>query len=453
MRASSGERVALLERLALHRPELRAWALYDWANSAFFTSVVAALFPIYFREVAADGREDVLAIYTDLTTWSMVAVALIGPVLGALADTSARKKPFLGAFLVVGVLATAALWFVERGDWQLAALLFVLGNIGVAGSFVFYDALLPSVARPDELDRASTSAYALGYLGGGTLLALNLAWILRPAWFGMSEGSTLPVRLSFLSVAVWWALFSIPLFRRVREPARVFESDERPGASAMRHALQRLGETLREVPRYRDAFLLMLAMLVYTDGINTIIRLATSYGADLGLQGKDMIPAILLVQFLGIPCALGFGKLAGVVGPKRAVMGGLAMYVVVTALAWHMSTLAGGGELAGDYGLALAEFYGLAVGVALVMGGCQALTRSMFASMVPSHKSGEFFGLFAVLERFSAIFGPLAFGFAIRWTGSRSAGVVPLFFFFAAGAWLLSRVDLERGRRAARTSA
>lgn len=440
--SSSAARGAWLERWALHRPELRAWALYDCANSAFFTTVVTALFPLYYRDVAAQGRGEVLETYADLTKWSMLAVALVGPFLGALADTTARKKPLMAAFVALGVLATAAMWFIERGDWQLASWLFVLSNVGVAGSFVFYDALLPSVARADELDRASTSAYALGYLGGGLLLALNLAWILAPSWFGLPEGSSVPVRLAFVSVALWWGAFAIPLFVRVAEPARVYESDERPGASALLDALRRLYETARELPRYRQAFLLLAAMLVYNDGINTIIRMATLYGAELGLSSAELIPAILLVQFIGIPCALLFGRLAGWIGPKRAVLCGLACYVGITALAWRMTSV--------DRDTARTLFYALAVGVGMVMGGCQALTRSMFASMVPAHKAGEFFGLFAVLERFSAILGPLAFSAAIRWSGSQRAGVVPLFVFFAIGAALLARVDLEAGRKAAR---
>jgi len=274
------------------------------------------------------------------------------------------------------------------------------------------------------------------------LLAANLAWILKPEWFGMESGSTLPVRLAFLSVAAWWALFALPLFLRVKEPPRAYESDERPGGSGVRDAFARLGETLREIPRYRDAFLLLLAMLAYNDGINTIIRLATIYGAEIGLGAKEMIPAILLVQFVGVPCAFGFGWLARRIGPKRAVMGGVLVYVGITALAWRMASP--------DETHKVELFYALAIGVALVMGGCQALTRSMFASMVPAHKAGEFFGLFGVLERFSAILGPLCFGLAISWTGEQRAGVVPLFGFFALGALLLSKVDLERGRRVAR---
>ncbi|NUP97373.1 MAG: MFS transporter [Planctomycetaceae bacterium] len=440
--AGTPARAGLLERLGLGRPELRAWALYDWANSAFFTTIVTAVFPVYYREVAADGRTDVLERFSELTTWSMVAVALVGPLLGALSDTGARKKPMLAAFLVLGVLATAALWLVERGDWQLASLLFVLGNIGVAGSFVFYDALLPSIASEEELDRVSTSAYALGYLGGGLLLALNLAWILKPAWFGLPEDSTVPVRLAFVSVAIWWAVFALPLLRSVKEPARVRESDEPARMGALRVAFARLAETARDLPRHRDAFLLMVAMLAYNDGINTIIRMATIYGAEIGLTGPKMIPAVLLVQFLGVPCAFGFGWLAGRIGPKRAVLGGIGVYLGITALAWRMASP--GEEHP------LAYFYALAAGVALVMGGCQALTRSMFASMVPRHRSGEFFGLFGVLERFSAILGPLCFGLAIKATGEPRWGVVPLVAFFLVGALLLAGVDLERGRRVAR---
>ncbi len=429
-------RVPLLERLALHRPELRAWALYDWANSAFFATVVAAVFPVYYREVAAAGRDDVLETYGLVTSVAMLVIAIIGPVLGAIADTGARKKPFLGTFLALGALATAGLFFVERGDWKLACVLFAVGNLGVAGSFVFYDALLPSVAKPDELDRVSSAGYALGYLGGGLLLALNLTWILHPQWFGLPEDSTLPARLSFLSVAVWWIAFAIPLFRRVPEPARRYERDEKPSNSPLRDAFTRLGETLKEARRYRQVFLMLLAMLVYSDGINTVIRLAVIFGGELGINSDQMIIAVLAVQFLGVPAAFGFGWLAGRIGPKRAILIGLAVYVAITLYAWRMDSTF--------------DFFVVAAGVGLVQGGCQALSRSLFASMIPAHKAGEFFGLFGVLERFANVLGPLAFSATIAWTGSTRAGILPLILFFVGGAILLSRVDVEAGRRTAR---
>jgi UMF1 family MFS transporter len=240
----------------------------------------------------------------------------------------------------------------------------------------------------------------------------------------------------FLSVAVWWLVFSIPLFTRVPEPRRVRESDELDAAPVLRTALVRLGETLRELRRYRQAFLMLVAMLVYNDGITTIIRMAVLYGRQLELDAAALILAILLVQFVGFPCAFLFAWIAGKLGAKRAILLGLAVYVAITLIAWRMDSAA--------------DFYALALGVGLVQGGCQALSRSLFASMVPAHKSGEFFGLFGVLERFSSVLGPLVFGATIELTGSQRAGVLPLIAFFAGGAWLLSRVDVEAGRRAAR---
>lgn len=426
----------MLERFGLHRPELRAWALYDWANSAFFTVVVTAIFPIYYAEVAAAGRDDVLESYTTVTTLSMLAIALLGPLLGALADVSGRKKRFLAGFVALGVGATAALYFVERGDWIFACAAFALGNVGVAGSFVFYDALLPSIASDAELDRVSSAGYALGYLGGGVLLLVDVALILHPTWFGLPSDSSLPTRLAFVSVALWWLVFSLPLFLRVPEPPRVRESDEHAVDAPLRTALTRLGETLGELRRYRQAFLLLFAMLIYNDGITTIIRLAVLYGRELGLESRDLISAILVVQFVGFPCAFAFGWLAGKISAKRAILCGLAVYVVVTLIAWRLDSVG--------------EFYALAIGVGMVQGGCQALSRSLFASMIPAHKSAEFFGLFGVLERFSSVLGPLVFGLTIEWTGSIRTGVLPLLAFFALGAWLLSRVDVEAGRRAAR---
>lgn len=428
-------KMPMLERLGLHRPELRAWALYDWANSAFFTTVVAAVFPIYYSKVAAAGRDDVLETYSGVTSAAMLLIAVLGPILGAIADTSSRKKTFLGSFMALGAVATASLYFVERGDWILACALFALGNLGVAGSFVFYDALLPSVAKPEELDRVSSAGYALGYLGGGTLLALNIALIQNPEWIGVDASSTLPTRLAFVSVAIWWVVFSIPLFRRVPEPRRAFESDETPAQSPLRTAFTRLGETLKEARSYRQVFLMLVAMLVYSDGINTVIRMAVVYGDEIGIDSSKMIVAVLGVQFIGVPCAFGFGWLAGRIGPKRSILFGLAVYVVIVLLAARMETVE--------------DFYVVAAGVGIVQGGCQALSRSLFASMVPAHKMGEFFGLFGVLERFANVLGPAAFSLAIAWTGNTRAGMLPLIGFFAVGALILWKVDVEAGRKLA----
>lgn len=443
MDAGAAPRPRLLERLGLHRPELRAWALYDWANSAAVTTVVTAVFPVYFARVAAADLPPPVATerFAAATSVALVAVAVLAPLLGTLADVGAWKKRFLGGFLVLGAGATACLFAVGRGDWRLGALLFVLVNVGLNGSFVFYDALLPHVARGDELDRVSTAGYALGYVGGGLLLALNLLAIQRPGWLGLPSGpgltsaqATLPARLSFLSVAVWWLLFSLPLLRRVPEP---FVERRPPGGpGAARLASRRLAATFRALRSHRQALLMMAAFLVYNDGIGTIIRMATIYGTEIGIGQGSLIAAVLMVQFVGVPCAFAFGALAGRLGTKRAILLGLAAYGAASVLGYFMRTAT--------------HFFLLAALVGLVQGGTQALSRSLFASLVPRRQSGEFFGFFAVTEKVAGIFGPLVFAAAIAVGGSSRVAILSVIGFFVAGALLLGLVDVEGGRRAAR---
>lgn len=424
------------ERLCLHRPELRAWALYDWANSAFMTTIVAAVFPIYFHRVAAAGLEPAQATlrFAVATTIGLSVIALLSPILGAVADVAGVKKKMLGAFMGLGILATSCMFFIGEGDWELAALLFVLGNIGASGSFVFYDSLLPHIARADEIDRVSTAGYALGYLGGGTLLAVNLAWIIQPTLFGLG-GTEVATRLAFLSVAIWWLGFSIPLFRKVPEPLHV---TERPSGHAVRTAFVRLGETLRELRSYRQAFVMMLAFLVYNDGIGTVIRMATTYGAEIGLPQNSLIAALLLVQFIGIPFTFAFGQVAGWVGTKQAIFVALFVYMGVSVLAYFMTSAL--------------HFYALAIVVGMVQGGSQALSRSLFASMIPLHKSSEFFGFFSVFEKFAGIAGPAVFAAMIWATGSSRNAILSVVGFFVVGALLLTRVDVAEGQRVARAA-
>ena len=440
-------RPSLPARLGLDRPELRAWAMYDWAASAMQTTIMVAVFPIYFVKVAGAGLAEGGATQrlATVNTIALVIIALASPVLGAVSDYGGNKKRFLAGFMALGVAAVAGLFFVHTGDLELGSWLFIAALVGVAGSFVFYEALLPHVARQDEIDRVSTAGYALGYVGGGILLALNLAWIQKPAWFGLPAGpgldehaATLPARLAFLSVAVWWLVFSIPLFRRVPEPPARLEPDERVGESPVRAAFVRLGETFRELRGYRQAFLMLLAFLIYNDGIQTIIKMATAYGTELGIGQSALIGAILLVQFVGIPCSFLFGALAGRIGAKRALFLGLLAYTVISVLGYYMKTAA--------------HFYVLAGLVGMVQGGTQALSRSLFASMIPHHKSGEFFGFFSVFEKFAGIFGPLIFAGTIAATGSSRNAILSVIAFFAVGAAILAFVDLDEGRREARAA-
>jgi UMF1 family MFS transporter len=427
------EDVLMLARLGLNRPELRAWAWYDWANSAFMTTVVAAVFPIYYARVAAADLDPSTATFRFgiATTMALTLVAVTSPVLGALADAAGRKKTFLALFTVIGVAGTAGLALVGRGDWQLALALFMLGNIGMYGALTFYDALLPHIAAPEELDRVSSSSYALGYLGGGVLLALNLLWIQKPAWFGLPDAGV-ATRLAFLSVAIWWALFAIPLFRRVPEPP--VAAAAAAGGASIAAAVRRLLQTLRDLRRYRHAFTMLVAFMLYNDGIGTMIRMATLYGTQVGIDQGSLIAALMLVQFIGVPAAFAFGTLAARVGAKQALVGSLVMYTAISVLAFRMSTAR--------------DFFLLAVCVGLVQGGSQALSRSVFASLVPRDRTAEFFGFFAVSEKFAGIFGPLLFALAVWVTGSNRAAILSVILFFVAGGLLLVRVDVEAGRRA-----
>jgi UMF1 family MFS transporter len=438
-------RPSLLARLGLGRPELRAWAIYDWAASSVQTTIMVAVFPIYFVKVAGAGLADGAATQrlATINSIALVIIALASPLLGAISDYRAAKKRFTAIFMLAGVTACCALFLVRTGDVELASWLYVAIMVGVAGSYVFYEALLPHIAGPHEMDRVSTAGYAIGYLGGGVLLALNLAWIQMPGLFGLPSGpglsegeATLPARLAFLSVAVWWALFSIPLFRWVPEPPARIEPDERPGEGPVRAALVRLSETFRELRSYRQAFLMLLAFLIYNDGIQTIIKMATAYGTEIGIDQSALIGAILLVQFVGIPCTFLFGAVAARIGAKRSLFLGLLAYTAISILGYFMTSAA--------------HFYMLAGLVGVVQGGTQALSRSLFASMIPQYKSGEFFGFFSIFEKFAGIFGPLIFAGTIAATGSSRNAILSVIGFFAVGAVLLALVDVEEGQRVAR---
>jgi MFS transporter, UMF1 family len=427
----------LLARVGLITPEQRAWAWYDCGNSAYFTTVITAIFPAFFASYAAVGLPPNAATtrFGLITTIGMAIVAVLAPILGAYGDHTASRKRLLVACAAVGIASTFALTTITEGGWQWAALLFVVGNIGVSGSLVFYDSMLPSVASPDETDRVSSAGYALGYLGGGLLLVLNLAWVLQPQMFGL-PGTVAAIKLSFASVGVWWLLFMIPLLRRVPEPPRIATAADTASGSPLRGALARLAHTFVEIRAYPQAFLALLAMLVYQDGIQTIIRFAGIYGAEVGVGQSAQIAAFAMVQLLGVPFAFIFGALGGRLGTKRAIFLALAVYSVAATLGYFMQNAT--------------HFFLLAGLVATVQGGAQALSRSLFARLIPPAKTSEYFGFYAVVERFATILGPLVFTLSGALTGSSRSAVLAMIAFFVAGGWLLSRVDVAAGERAAR---
>lgn len=427
----------LLDRLGLHRPELRAWALYDVANSAWMTTVLQ-VFQIFFPIVAVAaglGEPQARARFAFASSLAVVLVGLTGPLLGAVADYRGSKKLFLAAFLAVGAVATAAMYFIGEGEWIFALTTFVIGNVCVTATLAFYNSLLPAIASADEVDRVSTAGFALGYLGGGVLLAFNMLMIASPERFGIPDKDA-AVRLSFVCVAVWWVLFSIPLFRKVPEPARRLERDEDVGENPILIAARRLGETLRELRRHKDAALMLLAFLVYNDAVNTIVRMAVTFGDEVGISQANLLGALLMVQFVGIPFAFAFGMVADRIGTKPAIFVTLGVYSAISVYGFFLHTAT--------------QFWILGFFVGTVQGGAQALGRSLFASLIPKHKAGEMFGIFGVFDRFGGTLGMFVFGVVLTITGSGRPAILTLVAFFVLGAALLSKVDVERGRRLAR---
>lgn len=436
--AESPQKTGFLEVLGLHRPELRAWAMYDWAITGMWAVIIVTVFPIYFSKVAAADipAADATKYFGIATTLGLALIALLAPFLGAFADVRAVKKKMIGTFVGIGVTAVACMFFIHTGDWLFASVLFVLANIGANGSMIFYDAMLPHIANEDEIDRVSTAGFAIGYAGAGILLAFNLLMIQKPTLFGLPDASTLPSRLAFLSVALWWFCFAIPLFRRVPEPPVSARLERELGHNPFKAAVLRLATTFKDLRKYKQAMLMLLAFLIYNDGIGTIIRMAAIYGAEKGIAESVLIGSIVAVQFIGIPCTFAFGWLAGKIGIKPSLFVGLAIYAGISILGYFMETWI--------------HFVILAALVGLVQGGTQALSRSLFASMIPRQKSGEFFGFFAVFEKFAGIFGPLIFTGMIYLSGSSQYAILSIIAFFIVGAFVLFFVDVEEGRNIAR---
>ena len=377
------------------RKAVWGWALYDWANSAFATTVMAGFFPVFFKQYWSHGA-DVNLSTAQLGFGNSIAglvMALLAPVLGAMADIASAKKRFLIFFAYLGALSTAALYLIGQGRWASAILCYALGVIGFSGANVFYDALLPSVAPPERVDTVSSLGYALGYLGGGLLFLLNVAMTLTPHTFGLPDASS-AVRTSFVSVAVWWGGFTVFTI------AWVPEQTARPAALGGRNTLsegfKQVAATFRKIRRYRPVLIFLLAYWCYIDGVDTIIRMAVDYGLSLGFASTDLIAALLVVQFVGFPAALVFGRLGRAWGARRAIFLGIGIYMGVTVWGATMTNRL--------------EFYVMAVLIGLVQGGIQALSRSYYSRLIPADQPAEFFGFYTMLGKFASIVGPALMG-------------------------------------------
>jgi UMF1 family MFS transporter len=430
-----------------HKRAIRAWTMYDWANSVFATSIMAAILPVYYANVAVQSEQaNTATVYWSYTTSiALLIVALLGPILGAMADFLGMKKRMMSVFVFLGVTGTALLYLVQEGDWFIASLFFIVGSVGFAGANVFYDSLLPHVAREDEIDQVSSRGYAMGYLGGGLLLAVNLGMIMAlpgllpkfiPSLASWPEGdlTTLMTRICFLTVAVWWLLFTIPILRHVPEPERRIQEAEK-GFSPLRASFGRLGHTFGEIKKYKQLLLFIIAFWLYNNGIGTIIYMATIYGTELGFSSTTTIGTLLMVQFVAMPFAFFFGWLAKKIGTKPAILLSLAVYTLIAI---------GGYFLYQEW-----QFWALGFAVATVQGGSQALSRSLMGRMMPKSKSAEFYSFFSISEKIAGTVGPLLFGAVSAAVGGSRLAIVSLIVFFAAGGYLLTRVNEKEGIRIA----
>lgn len=395
---------------------------------------MAAVLPVFYSNVAgANLSKTTASSYWGYTnTIAMLLVAFSAPLLGAMADHGGMKKKFLAAFATLGIISTACLIIVQKGDWLLASFLYIVGMLGFSGGNNFYDSLLPHVAREEEINRVSALGYALGYLGGGILLACNLTMIMKPELFGLADAEG-AARYSFLTVAIWWGVFSIPLFKNVPEPPIVPIAGESP--QLLKASFQRLSSTFHNLRRYRQAFKFLIAFWLYNDGIGTIISMAVIFGAEINIPQEHLIGAILAVQFVGIPFSLLFGHLAGKIGTKRAIYLGLGVYTGIS--------------IGGYFIQSALHFWILAILVGLVQGGTQALSRSLFGAMIPKSRSAEFFSFYDVSSKFAGIIGPFVFGLVGHLTGSSRLSVVALVIFFIGGGLLLTTVKEKEGKEEA----
>lgn len=406
-----------------------SWAFYDWANSAFATTVMAGFFPVFLKQYWGQGIDPVITTAKLGTTLSLAGagIAILSPFLGVLADMKAYKKIFLAIAILMGAAGCFILGHLEGGDWATALLVYGLTYMAYNASCVFYDSLLPSISKGHEMDYASSLGYSLGYLGGGILFLLNVLWYLKPEFFGFADGVS-AVKASFMSVSVWWILFSVPLFLNVPEPR--MNVNPRPVWTLTLEALRTLRQTAKDLKLHPQLLTFMVAYWLYIDGVYTVITMAVDFGIGLGLQSQDLISALLITQFIGFPCAWAFGYLASRWGCRKPILFCIGVYALTVILATQMS--------------AAWHFYALATVIGLVQGGVQSLSRSLFGKMVPLEKCGEFFAFFNLVGRFASIIGPLVVGLTVYLTHNQRTGMLGLLVLFTAGGVLLLRVQEPR---------
>ncbi|MBM4055382.1 MAG: MFS transporter [Planctomycetes bacterium] len=405
------------------------WCLYDWANSAFATTIMAGFFPVFFKKYWCQGVEVTksTAILGLANSLSGLLVAVIAPVIGAIADRGCYKKKFLIFFAYLGVLSTTALFMVQKGHWLLAAVAYAVGAIGFSGSVIFYDSLLPSIAERKRIDYVSALGFATGYLGGGILFAFHIWMIFNPSFFGLQDANQ-AIRVSFLTVGVWWGVFTLPIIFFVREPGKI---NGIPSANAFRSGLKQLANTFHKLQHMKTVFLFLISYWLYIDGVDTIVRMGVDYGLSIGFEYKDLLLALLITQFVSFPCAIIFGKAGERIGAKPAIFIAIGIYIFAVMWAMRMKV---------KY-----EFYGLAMIIGLIQGGIQAMSRSFYSRIVPHDQLAEFYGFYNMVGKFAVILGPVLIGVTGVFFESSRAGIASIVILFITGGILLFFVDEKKG--------
>ena len=412
------------------KKQIFCWALYDWANSSYVLIVVAGFFPLFFKQYwASDLSAEQSTFQLGLAnSAASLCIVLLAPLLGSIADAFSLRKRFLFFFTCLGILMCGCLTLVSEGNWQWAIGVYIFASIGFSGGVVFSDSLLVYVATEDKLDVVSALGYGLGYLGGGLLFVLCV-WMMQSPHTFLLESSTAAIKLSFSLVAIWWAVFSIPIFLYVNEPES--HHQKKDGKRYFFVGYKQLRKTFSEIRRYKVVWIFLLSYWLYIDGVDTIVRMAIDYGLALNLDAGNLIMALLLTQFVSFPAAIGFGYFGKRFGPKLGIQIALLVYIFVVLWAYQIQHTW--------------EFYMLAVMIGLVQGGIQSLSRSLYARIIPVSQSAEFFGFYNMLGKFAAVLGPVMVAWVTLLSGSHRLAMLSIIVLFVSGGLLLMKVDVNKG--------
>ena len=408
--------------------EVISWAFYDWANSAFATTVIAGFFPIFFKSFWANSLSDTesTALLGLANSLSGFFILIFAPFLGALADITFRKKYMLVFFMLIGAGSTASFFFIYEGYWMIAVIAYILASIGFSGGNIFYDSLIIDVSNDQSRNQVSAFGYAMGYLGGGILFVVNVLMYLQPDIFGLASEID-AVLFSFLSVAIWWSIFTLPLIKFVKESKGEIKSLSL--VSTLKNSFLRVINTFKEIRRYKNLFYFLVAYWLYMDGIDTVVRMALAFGSDIGLASSELIVALIITQFIGFPSTIFFGLLAERFGLKILLYIGIGVYILICFGGLVISTIFG--------------FYLLAGVIGLVQGGVQSVSRAVFSKMIPDGKDSEFFGFYNLVGKSAVIFGPMMMGLISYLFSDPRAGIISLLILFIPGLLVLRMVEIK----------